>query len=276
MRTPVYFLSHGGPNVMYQVDHPAYKKLGQIGREITTKVKPRAVVVFSAHWQASRDTIQVNTAEITDLIYDFYGFPSHYYKEKYPNVGSAEVSKKVLDALGAAGIKAEGVKRGLDHGVWASFKCAFEPDKNPLNVPIVQVSLFKTEDPVQHYRLGQAVSHLRDDDVLIIASGMAVHNLRDMMYSFGDPRPLPYTASFDEALKNAVTTAPEDREKAMSELLKRPDARQAHPYFDHLLPIHIGAGAAGEDRAKRLWTLGEGSLSWAQYRFGEVANSSSL
>ncbi|BCR89690.1 DODA-type extradiol aromatic ring-opening family dioxygenase [Aspergillus chevalieri] len=274
MRTPVYFLSHGGPNVMYQVDHPAYKRLGQIGREITTKVKPRAVVVFSAHWQASQDTIQVNTAEITDLIYDFYGFPGHYYKEKYPNVGSAEVAKKVLDALGAAGIKAKGVKRGLDHGVWASFKCAFEPDENPLNVPIVQVSLFKTEDPVQHYRLGQAVSHLRDDNILIIASGMAVHNLRDMMFSFGDPRPLPYTASFDEALKDAVTSVPEDREKAMAELLKRPDARQAHPYFDHLLPIHIGAGAAGEDRAKRLWTLGEGSMSWAQYRFGEVANSS--
>lgn len=151
---------------------------------------------------------------------------------------------------------------------------AFEPDENPLNVPIVQVSLFKTEDPVQHYRLGQAVSHLRDDNILIIASGMAVHNLRDMMFSFGDPRPLPYTASFDEALKDAVTSVPEDREKAMAELLKRPDARQAHPYFDHLLPIHIGAGAAGEDRAKRLWTLGEGSMSWAQYRFGEVANSS--
>lgn len=56
---------------MYQTDHPAYKKLGQIGKEITTKVKPKAVVVFSAHWQAGRDTIQVNTAEITDLIYEY-------------------------------------------------------------------------------------------------------------------------------------------------------------------------------------------------------------
>ena len=131
------------PNVMYQKDHPAYHKLGEIGREITTKVKPRAVVVFSAHWQGGRDTIQVNTAEITDLIYEyvhagrwysgipimtltsfsFYNFPRHYYEEKYPNVGSAEVAQKVLDALSSAGIKGEGVKRGLDHGVWASFKC---------------------------------------------------------------------------------------------------------------------------------------------------------
>lgn len=152
---------------------------------------------------------------------------------------------------------------------------AFEPDSNPLNVPIVQTSLFKTEDPVQHYRLGQAVSRLRDENILIIVSGMAVHNLRDMMFSFGDPNPLPYTVSFDEALKDAVTTAPTEREKAMADLLKRGDARQAHPYFDHLLPIHIGAGAAGEDHAKRLWTFKEGSMSWAQYRFGEVGNSSS-
>nr|XP_001395802.2 aromatic ring-opening dioxygenase LigB subunit [Aspergillus niger CBS 513.88] len=274
-RTPVYFLSHGGPNIMYDHEHPAYHKLAEIGKEITTKVKPRAVVVFSAHWQAGRDTIQVNTAEITDLIYDFYGFPSHYYKEKYPNVGSREVANKVLDALSQAGIKGEGVKRGLDHGVWASFKCAFEPEKNPLNVPVVQVSLFKTEDPIQHYRLGQAVSRLREENILIIVSGMAVHNLRDMQFTWGDPRPLPYTASFDEALKEAVTKAPAEREQAMADLLKRPDARQAHPYFDHLLPIHIGAGAAGDDVGRRLWTLKEGSMSWAQYRFGEIANSTS-
>ncbi|KAJ5166254.1 uncharacterized protein N7482_005035 [Penicillium canariense] len=262
------------PNVMYDVEHPAYKKLGEIGREITTKVKPRAVVVFSAHWQGGRDTIYVNTAEITDLIYDFYGFPDHYYKEKYPNVGSKEVAHKVLDALKDAGIDAQGVKRGLDHGVWASFKCAFEPDSNPLNVPVVQVSLFNTEDPNQHYRLGQAVSRLREENILIIVSGMAVHNLRDLRFTFGKPRPMPYAVSFDEALKEAVTKAPAEREQALSDLLKRPDARQAHPTFDHLLPIHIGAGAAHEDMGKRLWTLPEGSMSWAQYRFGELSNAS--
>lgn len=94
------------------------------------------------------------------------------------------------------------------------------------------------------------------------------------MFSWGDPTPLPYTVSFDEALREAVSSVPAEREDAMAKLLKRPDARQAHPFFDHLLPIHIGAGAAGEDRGRRLWTLGEGSLSWAQYRFGEVNGSS--
>lgn len=153
---------------------------------------------------------------------------------------------------------------------------AFEPEENPLNIPIVQVSLFDTEDPNQHYRLGQAVSALREDNILIIVSGMAVHNLRDLRYTWGNPRPLPYTVSFDEALKKAVTTVPEEREKALAELLKRPDARQAHPTFDHLLPIHVGAGAAGVDLGKRTWTYPEGSMSWSQFRFGEVGNVSSL
>ena len=151
---------------------------------------------------------------------------------------------------------------------------AFPPDKNPLNVPIVQVSLFNTEDPDQHYRLGQAVSGLRNidgDNILIITSGMAVHNLGDLRRTLTSTTPQLYTISFDEALKDAVTTKPEKRQKKMAQLLEREDARLAHPTFEHLLPIHVGAGAAGEDLGERLWTLGQGSVSWAQYRFGEVA-----
>jgi 4,5-DOPA dioxygenase extradiol len=72
-RTPVYFLSHGGPNIMEDYDHPAYSKLQEIGKEITEKVRPKAVVVFSAHWQAGRNSIEVNVAENTSLIYDFGG-----------------------------------------------------------------------------------------------------------------------------------------------------------------------------------------------------------
>lgn len=69
-RTPVYFLSHGGPPIIEDYNHPAHKKLQEIGLEITQKVKPKAVVVFSAHWQAKPNTIHVNTAEMTDLIYE--------------------------------------------------------------------------------------------------------------------------------------------------------------------------------------------------------------
>jgi 4,5-DOPA dioxygenase extradiol len=56
---------------MYDVNHPAYQKLQQIGKEITTKVKPRAVVVVSAHWQAGKNQVQINTSETTGLIYEY-------------------------------------------------------------------------------------------------------------------------------------------------------------------------------------------------------------
>jgi len=106
---------------MEDTEHPAYSKLAEVGREITTKVKPKAVVVFSAHWQDSPNKVSINVDEKADLIYDFYGFPPHYYEYDYPNKGSPEVAKKVIGKLEDAGIEVEGVTRGLDHGVWAGF-----------------------------------------------------------------------------------------------------------------------------------------------------------
>ena len=118
---PVYFLGIGGPNSMENAEHPAYKQLTAVGREITTKVKPKAIVVFSAHWQAYPNKIQINAAENTDIIYDFYGFPPHYYEYKFPNRGSPALAEMVIEKLAGVGIEVERVKRGLDHGVWAGF-----------------------------------------------------------------------------------------------------------------------------------------------------------
>ncbi len=80
-----------------------------------------------------------------------------------------------------------------------------------------------------------------------------------------------YAFSFDDALKEAATAKPEERRSKMLALMKRSDARKAHPTLEHILPIHIAAGAAGSDVGEQIWTFPEGSLSWAQYRFGGVA-----
>ena len=267
-RTPVFFLSHGGPNIIEDYAHPAYAQLQSIGHTITHTIKPKAVVVISAHWQGTPSTIEVKTALNMGLIYDFYGFPAHYYSFEFPNTGSPELAAHVLDLLANAGLQAEGVRRGLDHGVWASFACAFNPKTNPLGLPIVQISLFDSEDPAQHHRLGEALAPLRDEGVQIIVSGMAVHNLRDFQKSMGRKEPMPYAVAFDAVLKEAVEAPVEARQGGMAELLKGSLVRQAHPSLEHLLPIYVGAGAAGEDRGERVFTLPEGSLSWAMYRFG--------
>lgn len=150
---------------------------------------------------------------------------------------------------------------------------AFNPETNPLNVPLVQVSLFKSESPHAHYALGRAVSALRDEGIVIIGAGMSVHNLRDMHFMFeGNTSPLPYVTSFDNALQEATETDPKLREDKMAAVCSRADARQAHPFMDHLMPVFIAAGAAGEDWGRQMWTLHEGSFAWAQYRFGDVSS----
>ncbi|KAH8886842.1 Extradiol aromatic ring-opening dioxygenase [Thozetella sp. PMI_491] len=269
-RAPTYFFSHGGPSVQYETKHPAYSVLQNIGREITEKVKPKAVVVFSAHWEAGRNSIQVNTAEKTDLIYDFYNFPPHYYEAQYPNRGDPALADKILSLLADAGIEAKGVTRGLDHGVWSGFHVAFDPEKNPLNVPVVQVSLYHNEDPNKHYELGRAVSTLRDEGVVIIGAGMTGHNLVDARYHWGDPIPQPYIVSFDNALKEAAEAPPAERQARMAEVAQRPDARKSHPTMDHLMPIYVAAGAAGDDVGVQTYTHHESTFGWGQYRFGGV------
>ncbi|KAI0100217.1 putative aromatic ring-opening dioxygenase LigB subunit [Nemania sp. FL0031] len=263
---------------MENTKHPAYLKLAETGAEITTKVKPKAVVVFSAHWQDGPSIhwentptkVSINAAEDTDLIYDFYGFPPHYYEYKYPNEGSPEVAEKVAQKLSGSGTQVEKVKRGLDHGVWVGFLAAFDPKKNPLNVPIVQVSLFNSENEGLRYRMGQGLEGLRDEGILIIGAGMTAHNLYDYRASRGSGKTMLYASSFDEALKDAASAEPGNRQAAMSALLKRSDARQAHHTLEHILPIYVVAEAAGLDVGVRLWTMPEGSFNWAQYRFGAV------
>lgn len=106
--------------------------------------------------------------------------------------------------------------------------------------------------------------------MVIIGTGMTVHNLRDMRFAMGSSTPLPYVVSFDEALKEAVEADPSVRQERMAAVAGRPDARQAHPWMDHLMPVYVAAGAAGEDRGVQTWTLHESSFAWGQYRFGEV------
>lgn len=120
-RLPVYFLGIGGPNFIEDPGHPAYAKLAAVGKEITTKIKPKAIVIFSAHWQAGPNTVKINVARETDIIYDYEGFPPHYYEIDYPNEGSPEIAESVIEKLAGAGINVERVERGLDHGVWMGF-----------------------------------------------------------------------------------------------------------------------------------------------------------
>ncbi len=127
-------------------------------------------------------------------------------------------------------------------------------------MPIVQVSLYNNEDPDKHYDLGRALAPLRDEGVVIIGAGMSGHNLHEARFHWGDPIPQPYIVSFDNALKEAVEGPPADRQARMREATLRPDARKSHPTMDHLMPVYVAAGAAGDEAGEQTWTHCESTM----------------
>ena len=122
------------------------------------------------------------------------------------------------------------------------------------DIPIVQVSLRADLDPAAHIMLGEALQPLRDDGVLILGSGMTYHNMRTLMANMRDGGgPASDSRTFDDWLGDVLTGRdPEARNKALADWETAPAARMAHPREEHLLPLHVVAGAAGSDQGRRM------------------------
>ncbi|KAJ1921709.1 hypothetical protein H4219_000442 [Mycoemilia scoparia] len=271
-KMPVLFLSHGGPNLLsddeYPLDEGIGKELQRIGKHITEEIKPKMVLVISAHWQAEPNAVHINQQQFTPLIYDFYGFPAKYYSATFEHIGSPELAHNVVNLLQSQKINAKTVNRGMDHGVWVALKKA---GLEKAKFPIVEMSLYNNESMEKHIELGKALAPLREQGVLIIGSGMAVHNLRDL-WNARDSVP-DYVPKFDKQLDDIVlkSRAAENesiadvRARGATELAKSPYLRRAHPALEHLLPFHVVIGAAEDSKARKLAKLFELSLSWSCY-----------
>jgi len=121
--------------------------------------------------------------ETPETIHDFYGFPAELYGLRYDARGSPDLAGRVADLLHGAGLSCDlDRNRGLDHGAWVPLILMF-PDAD---VPVVQLSIQRHLDPAQHVALGAAIATLRDDSVLILGSGGAVHPLGYAAASLGE------------------------------------------------------------------------------------------
>jgi len=104
---------------------------------------------------------------------------------------------------------------------------------------------------------------------------MTVHNLRAAMPMLGtDARNhvYPFTPAFNDAAVSAATSKRgTQRETDIQNLYKREDVRLAHPTLEHLMPLAVCVGAAGDDEAECLFqTVEYGALGWASFCFGGV------
>jgi aromatic ring-opening dioxygenase catalytic subunit (LigB family) len=264
IRQPVYFLSHGGGPWPYMGGpmraHFALmeRALQDIPRQLPTP--PTAVLVISGHWEEQAFT--VSSAAHPGMEYDYYGFPPETYRIRYPAPGSPPLAARVQQLLMAKGwpVGADS-DRGFDHGTFSMMKPIY-PDAD---VPVVQLSLKTSMEPAEHLAAGRALMPLRDEGILIIGSGQSYHNLR--LWNAAGAQP---AAAFDAWLRRSLLgTTPAERQAALLAWQQAPAARAAHPREDHLIPLMVVAGAAGDDPAVAVY--GErfmGSLAVSSFRFG--------
>jgi aromatic ring-opening dioxygenase catalytic subunit (LigB family) len=244
-RLPVVFIPHGGgpwPFVDLGIDRAEVDALANYLRGLNRAppVRPAALLVISAHWEESVPTVM--SGEHPPMLYDYFNFPPAAYTIQWPAPGDPALAARVRALLGAAGIaSASDASRGFDHGTFVPLKLTYPQ----ADIPTVQLSLRRGLDPAEHLAIGRALAPLRDEGVFIIASGMSYHNLRDF---FG--RGAATSATFDAWLGEALVQEPAAREQRLLRWTEAPAARAAHPREEHLLPLMVAVGAAGQDRGR--------------------------
>ena len=239
---PVLFIPHGGGPLPLLGDRHHAELVGFLGDIAPALGKPVAIVVISAHWEAEVAT--VTSGSRPPLIHDYSGFPEEAYRIGYPVPGAPELASRIRQLLGDNGIDVRlDAQRGFDHGLFVPLKLMY-PDAV---IPCVQLSLVRGLDPELHIRIGEAISVLRESNILVIGSGFSFHNMRAFSFR-GETMPDPMNIRFEDWLQltctgDALTEA--GRRQRLIEWEAAPHARYCHPREEHLLPLHVCYGVAG-------------------------------
>lgn len=262
---PTLFVSHGAPTLVMD-PVPTRDFLKSLGQGLP---RPRAVLCVSAHWDT--DGPRLGSGPAPHTMYDFYGFPDQLYAMTYPAPGDPDLARDAAGLLGAAGLPAVlDERRGLDHGAWVPLSLMY-PEAD---IPVVQLSISSRRAPAHHLALGRAIAPLRGQGVLIVASGNATHNLREVFSHGMTEPPVAYARAFADWLTTRIESgAAEDTDALLDYLAQGPFGPRNHPTADHYLPllVALGAGMAAQGNApgKRLhdgYTYGV--LSMAAYSWG--------
>jgi aromatic ring-opening dioxygenase catalytic subunit (LigB family) len=218
--------------------------------------------MISGHWEADR--FLASSAARPPMEYDYSGFPEHTYRIHYDAPGAPALAETVRAMLDHGGV-ASGLdpKRGFDHGTFTLMHTMY-PDAD---MPLVQLSLRADYDPAEHMKVGELIAPLRDEGVVIVGSGFSYHDTQGMRSGAGAEA----STAFDRWLNDTLVTSPPDQRRLR--LLRwsaAPAARAAHPHEDHLVPLMVAVGAAGNDVGARIYHQSDfmGAITVSSYRFG--------
>jgi len=228
---PAIYLSHGAPPL---ADDTLWT--GQLAGWSAALPRPASVLMVSAHWEAAPLALGATTT--VPLVYDFWGFPEHYYQVTYPAPGAPALAEDVRKLLRAAGTPvADLPDRGLDHGAYVPLVEMYPR----ADVPVLQISM-PTLDPKELFDIGRKLAPLRVDGVLIVGSGFFTHNLRAMTMDGSVPSVM---TEFDHWGQEVLAHG--DLDALLDFQHKAPAARLAHPRTEHFAPLFVTLGAATGD-----------------------------
>jgi 4,5-DOPA dioxygenase extradiol len=253
---PILFVGHGSP--MNALGGPYAGIWAEIGRALP---RPKAILCVSAHWFVPATAVTAMARPRT--IHDFYGFPPPLYRVDYPAPGDPWLADRVADLLAPVPV-ARDFEWGLDHGAWSVLVHMF-PEAE---APVVQLAIDRTRPPAFHYELGRLLAPLREEGVLLLASGDVVHNLRLMDGSGGEP--FAWAQGFHDRVKALVEAHDHQALVDYSDLGEA--AALSIPTPEHYLPLLYALGARSEREEARFFNdrIDLGSISMLGMIFGAL------
>ncbi|MDH3419165.1 MAG: 4,5-DOPA dioxygenase extradiol [Gammaproteobacteria bacterium] len=256
---PVVFVGHGSPMNLIE-DNQWSRGFRGLGQRLP---RPAAILAVSAHWFV--DGTFVTGGDSPRTIHDFSGFPQALYEIEYPAPGDPDLAERARLLVGGdrAALSADW---GLDHGTWSVLRWMY-PEAD---IPVVQLSIDRRLEPAGHLELGRRITSLREESVLILASGNLTHNLPDAFRRMreGATETPGWAARFDDAAAEAITGR--DTAGLLALWPDSLDGRRAHPTPDHWLPVLYAYGASRPDDRVDFPAAGFdlGSLSMRSVVFG--------
>jgi len=254
---PALFLGHGNPmNALHRNEWTAAWE--SIGESIS---RPRAIIAVSAHWYVRNTRVTVDERPRT--IHDFGGFPAELFRFEYAAQGSPGLAAQIREALLPTQVDAA-TDWGLDHGTWSVLAHLFPR----ADIPVVQLSIDRTQPAAFHYALGGRLRALREDGVLVLGSGNVVHNLEAYAWGRHPAKPYDWAVRFEEQVRLLV--AARDHQPLIEYAALGTDAQLSVPTPEHYLPLLyvLGAQRDGDQVSFPVSGVDGGSISMLAVQLG--------
>lgn len=251
-RMPVLFVGHGSPMNAIE-DNTFRKSWTEMGKYLG---KPKAILGISAHWQS--DDLKVSTSRQYRQIYDMYGFPDKLYQVEYHPVGEPAYAQRAIDLLGSR-VSVDN-EWGIDHGIWSVLVNMY-PDAD---VPVVMMSVAIRQTAQKQFETGRMLRQLRDEGVLILASGNVVHNLSLINWNLDGGYDWAY--QFDGYIKRSIL---DKQYQNVIHYQQNAAHEKAFRTVEHYYPLLNALGAVADDDTVTVWNEScmLGSMSMTSYLF---------